>query len=271
MQNAMGDVSGGMLKFRGWVTLLLIALLAGCVTTETGGFEDKKDPQKALEFSIEAARAYIREGKWDAAKRHLKTALKIDDRNADVHEAMAEVFWNTGEFDQAAKHFQRAVSLDGKSSRIRNNYAAFLYQQKRYKEAEAQLEIVAEDLMYDRRATALISLGRVRMKLKKYQEAKEVLERANLMDRNNPLVFIELAEAYFQLGDFAKSQQFYDAYRNKVTGQTPAALWLGIRLADKFGDRDAKASYALALRNLFPRSEEYLEYMSVYGHGGQQQ
>ena len=54
--------------------------LAGrCVTTETGGFEDKKDPQKAVEFSVQAARSYIQEGNWEAAKRHLKNALEIDD------------------------------------------------------------------------------------------------------------------------------------------------------------------------------------------------
>jgi type IV pilus assembly protein PilF len=40
-----------------------------------------------------------------------------------------------------------------------------------------------------------------------------------------------------------------------------------VRLADKFGDRNAQASYALALKNLYPRSEEYLEYVSVYGNG----
>ena len=250
------------------VTLAVLSL-AGCVTTESGGFQDKKDPQKTLSYSIQAARNYIQQGNWEAAKRHLKTALEIDDRNADVHETMAQVFWNTGEFEQAELHFRRAISLDGKSSRVRNNYAAFLYQQKRYADAEVQLEKVADDLLYEKRSEAFVGLGRVRLKLKKYREAKDVLERARLMERNSMLAVFELAEAYYQLGEYSKSQELYDAYRQQLNAQTPGSLWLGIRLADKFGDHNAQASYALALKNLYPRSEEYLEYMSVYGNGGQ--
>jgi type IV pilus assembly protein PilF len=240
----------------------LLTILPGCVTTQTGGFEEKKDPKKALEYSVQAARGYIQQGNWEAAKRHLKTALAIDDHDADVHETMAQVFWQTGEFEQADIHFRRAVSLNA-SARIHNNYAAFLYDRKRYAEAETELEKVAEDLMYDRRADAFVNLGRVRIKLKKYAAAKDVLERAALMDRNNMSIVFQLAEVYYQLGDYAKAQSYYDGFRKTVKGQSSASLWLGIRLAEKFGDHDAAASYALALKNLYPQSEEYLAYKSA--------
>ncbi len=252
------------------VHALSAIVLVACVTTESGGVGDKKDPQKALEYSVQAARNYIQQRNWEAAKRHLTNALKIDDNDANVHEALAQVFWNTGEFDQADIHFRRAVALNGKDSRIRNNFAAFLFQQKRYAEAEAQLEKVAEDLLYPRRADAFANLGRVRIQLKKYDGARDVLERARLMDANNPIVLFELAEAYYQLGDFAASQRYYEHFRKQVKSQSAASLWLGIRLADKFGDRDSQASYALALKNLYPQSEEYLAYKSAYGDGGNQ-
>lgn len=248
--------------------VLCSVLLAACVTTKTGGFEDKKDPQKALEYSVQAARNYIQERNWEAAKRHLKNALAIDDGNADVHEALAQVFWNTGEFEQADLEFRKAVALNGKDSRIRNNFAAFLYQQKHYADAEAQLDKVAEDLLYDHRADAFVNLGRVRIKLKKYAAAKDVLERARLMEPGNIVSLFELAEVYYQLGDYPNSQRYYDQYRKQVSGQTPASLWLGIRLADKFGDHDSQASYALALKNLYPQSDEYLAYKSAYSDGG---
>lgn len=244
-------------------------VLGGCVTTQTGGFEDKKDPKKAVEFSVQAARSYIQKGNWEAAKRHLKVALKIDDRDADVHETMAQVFWKTGEYEQADEHFRRALGLAAGNSRIRNNYAAFLYDRKRYADAEVELEKVTDDLLYDRRADAFVNLGRVRVKLKKYIEAKDILERAALMDRNNvALISFELAEVHYQLGDYAKAQRYYEAYRKAASGQTAASLWLGIRLAEKFGDNDAVASYALALKNLYPQSEEYLAYKGANRDGG---
>lgn len=253
------------------VAVTFVALLASaCVTTTSGGFEDKKDPKKAVEYSVQAARNYIQEGNWEAAKRHLKNALDLDAHNADAGEALALVFWRTGEYEQADKHFRAAIgdAENNQASRIRNNYAAFLYARARYGEAESQLEKVAEDLLYEKRADAFLNLGRVRVKLKKYAQAKEVLERALLMDRGNPLVMFQLAEVHFQLGDTAKAQSFYDAYRKQVTAQSAASLWLGIRLAERSGDKDAAASYALALKNLFPQSEEYLAYKSVYSNAG---
>jgi type IV pilus assembly protein PilF len=251
-----------------WLAVLLLSVAAtGCVTTETGGVASKKDPQKAAELSVQAARNYIRDRNWDAARRHLKTALEIDDNNGEAHESLAQVFWMTGEIEQADVHFRRAVSLDGKNSRVRNNYAAYLYQQKRYKDAESQLEVVAEDLLYDKRAGAFQNLGKARIKLKDYAGAKTALERSLMMERGNLAAMLELAEVNFRLGEFVRSQELFNAFRKDAKRQTPASLWLGVRLADKFGDRDAKASYALALRNLYPRSEEYLEYVSVYGNG----
>lgn len=242
----------------------MLLVLPGCVTTQTGGFEEKKDPKKAVEVSVQAARGYIQQGNWDAAKRHLKNALAIDDSDAEVHETMAQVFWQTGEFEQSDLHFRRAVSLKG-DARIRNNYAAFLYDRKRFAEAESELEKVAEDVLYDQRANAFVNLGRVRIKLKKYVAAKDVLERAALMERNNMVAISLLAEVSYQLGEYPKAQGYYDRYRKSINGQTPASLWLGIRLAEKFGDHDAAASYALALKNLYPQSEEYLAYKSA-GH-----
>lgn len=247
---------------------LACVALSGCISTQTGGFEGKKDPQKTLEYSIEAARSYLQQGNYEAAKRHLKNALEVDDRNADVHETMAQVFWNTGEYEQADNHFRQALSIDGSNSRIRNNYAAFLYSQSRYLDAEEQLQKVTADLLYERRAGAFMSLGRVQLKLKNYSGAKETLERALLMQRNSPEAIFLLAEVYYQLGDITKAQQYYAVYRQQVPTQSAESLWLGIRLAEKSSDHDTAASYALALKNLFPRSDEYGEYKSVYGDGG---
>lgn len=253
------------------VAVVALAFAASaCVTTQTGGFEDKKDPKKAVEYSVQAARNYIQEGNWEAAKRHLRNALDIDDENASANEALALVFWRTGEYEQADKHFRAAIghAAESETSRIRNNYAAFLFDRSRYADAETQLEKVAEDLLYDKRPDAFLSLGKVRIKLKKYAQAKEVLERAILMDRGNPAVIFQLAEVYYQLGDYTKAQSFYDAFRQQIQAPSPPGLWLGIRLADRAGDKDAAASYALALKNLFPQSEEYLAYKSMYGDAG---
>ena len=248
---------------RGWSlpTALLGTLLAGgCVTTTETVFTEKASPEKALERRVELARNYIGEGNWADAKRNLKLAYEIDPKNAEVHEAFALVYQSTGEFELAEDHFQEAISLDGGFSRARNNYAAFLFSQERYKEAEAQLEFVTRDSLYNARPSAFVNLGLVRQQLFDPDGAEEAFKRALAMDRTNRIALLEMASLRFDAGDIATATQYYDTYRTVVRQQSARGLWLGIRLAQAKGDRDAEGSYVLSLSSRYPDSQEYQAY-----------
>ncbi len=58
------------------------------------------------------------------------------------------------ETELAEKHFRQAIASDKKDSMARYNFAAFLYNQGRFKEALQQMQIVSEDLGYERRPQA---------------------------------------------------------------------------------------------------------------------
>lgn len=242
------------------VLLLAVLLLSACVTTERGGVGNKVDDEKAVEYSVQLGNSYIREGNWPAAKRHLRNALEISKTNPDIYVTLAQVFQNTGELDLAEKNFKEALKLKSDFSRGRNNYAVFLFQQERYKEAAEQLEEVVKDTLYERRAGAYENLGRCYMMLTQYKAAQEAFRRSHLMNRRNVGVVFQLAEAEFELGRFAEAQKYYDAYKNNVQRQPSRALWLGYRLAREFGNKDAMSSFSLALKNLYPTSKEYLLY-----------
>ncbi|WP_269617994.1 type IV pilus biogenesis/stability protein PilW [Zhongshania sp. BJYM1] len=242
------------------VMLFSTLLLSGCVTTRSGGFASKADDKKAFETSLQLARSYIAQGNWDQAKRHLQYVEAEDKNNPETLEALALVFQNTGELELAEQYYLRSISLAPKASRVRNNYAAFLYARERYQEAATQLEVVVQELLYERRVEAFVNLGRCYMQLEAYSKAEDAFKRAFLMQGDDAAVLMSLAEVYFRMGRYAESQRFYDAYRSKNTAQSAAALWLGIRLADKFDDKNSRASFALALKNLYSKSEEYLLY-----------
>ena len=248
------------------VFLMAIVLLAGCVTTERSVFTEKADKQKAHETSTQLARQYIRKRNWDAAKRHLKNALEIDQDSAEVNEAMAMVLQNTGEYEMAETHYKKALRGDGNLSRVRLNYAAFLYNQNRYQEAADNLETVVDDVLYERRDLAFESLGICYMQLKKYAKAEAAFDRAYLMERDKPMLAFRLAEANYQLGHIDKAKTYYDRFRKSVKTQPPAGLLLGVRLARKLGDKNAESSYGLALKNLYPQSEEYRQYQQEFGN-----
>ena len=247
------------------VVFSVCLVLSACVTTETGGIGDKADDAKALEYSVQLARTYIRAGNWPAAKRHLKNALEIDDSSAEVYEALALVFQNTGEFELTEENYKKSIKLNPDFSRVRNNYATFLYSQQRYEEAAEQLERVVADTLYEKRAQAYVNLGRAYMQMNQLAKAEPAFHRAFMMERRNYALMYQLADVYFQMGDYPKSQQFYNAYKSQ-TKQLPAeALWLGIRLAEIFDNQNQLSSYAMALKNRYPTTKEYLLYKEKFG------
>jgi type IV pilus assembly protein PilF len=240
--------------------VLLCTWLVGCITTTEGGFTEDASPQKALEKRVALARQYIGEGNWEAAKRNLQLADEIDANNPEVYEAFALVYQSTGEYELAEENFKKAISIDKKFSRCRNNYAAFLYSQQRYKEAEEQLDYVVKDTLYSGRPNAFVNLGLCRLKLFDTQGAEEAFVRALAMDRTNPIALLELARIRYEAQDYPTANKYYDIYRTVERKQSAAGLLLGIQLAKADGDRDSEASYAMALRNLYPKSAEYQAY-----------
>lgn len=240
--------------------LVAVLFFAGCVTERESVFTEAPSPQKAMETRVSLARQYIGQGNWEDAKRNLKKAAELDSTNPEVYEAFALVYQSTGEFELAEESFQRAISLDKRFSRARNNYAAFLYGQERYREAEAQLREVVKDTLYSARPQAFLNLGLCRLKLFDERGAEEAFLRTLAMQPSNSTALLEVAQLRLDADDSRNAALYYDKYRDLVRQQSSRGLWLGIRLARATGDSDAESSYALALRNLYPDSPDYDAY-----------
>jgi type IV pilus assembly protein PilF len=245
----------------------LLLLLAACVTTEGRVYTNEAAPQEALETRVQLARSYIGEGNWEDAKRNLKLAAEIDPNDPEVHEAFALVYQSTGEYELAEKSFKQAIAGNRDFSRARNNYAAFLYQQQRYQDAEDQLVLVVQDPLYESRTRAYVNLGLCRLRLEDPDGARDAFTRVLKMQRTNTTAMLELAQIEYDAENWRAAQRYYDSYRGVARRQSPRALWLGVRLSAKLNNPDGVASYSLALRNLYPDSAEFQAYERAVQHG----
>ena len=88
-----------------------------------------------------------------------------------------------------------------------------------------------------------------------------------MRNRHHPALILQMAEVYYRLGLYPKSQSFFDQYNKQVKSKSATALLLGARLAKEFGDKNAISSYGLALKNLYPRSQQYLDYKNEFTDG----
>lgn len=249
------------------ILMLSMALLTACITTKESVYTSDVSSQDAMEKRVELARRYISAGDWGNAERNLKQASALKPNSPEVHEAFALLYQRTGEDELAEKNFRQALSLDRKFSRARNNYAAYLYQHQRYKEAEEQLVIVVSDTLYTGRPQALVNLGLCRMQLKKYKDARVDFERALTLDRTNAIALLEMAFVEYHSQRYDVAKRYYEHYRMVVKQPSARALWLGVKIAHAQGDSDTAASHALALRNLYPKSAEFRSYQEAKERG----
>ena len=263
MARGFGSSSGSSAPRRGlsllWggALLMLLGLMGGCVTEQSGGTQMSSDPDATLDKRVTLARQYIGVGDWENAKRNLELAREVDPDNAEVFEAFALVYQSTGEFEMAENQFRAALKAEPTLSRARNNYAAFLYSQGRFIEAEREFNRVTEDTLYSGRPMAFVNLGLCRLQLEDNPGAEAAFTRALLMDRRNPVALLELGFLRLEAGDTNEAARYHGTYRTVSPQQSPRGLLLGLQIADLTGDQDALGSYELALRNLYPDSAEY--------------
>lgn len=247
--------------FKGMGIAILIATLAGCVTTVTGS-NTKVDKEKALASYVQLILNDIRNKNYTLARLHIKKAEALDKDAPGLLNGRALLHQYEGEPKLAEQYFKQALKEDKYFSQARNNYATFLYAQKRFEEAKEQFEIVSRDVDYKRRAWSVLGLGQSAKQLGNTARAQSAFEQALALQPRMAQAMVELAEIHFDNKEYAESKKYLEAY-NKASRQSPRTLWLGIRIERIFGNKDKEASQALVLKNLYPYSKEYLEYQRV--------
>lgn len=246
---------------RAAVLPLLLVALAGCVHIVEG--ETLPEPQSREEQSragVELGLAHLRNGDRQSAKRPLLHALELDPRSPEVHHALALMYAGDLEHGLAYTHYSRAIALDSGYTQARNNFGAYLQGRGHFEEAITHLETAASDTLYPRRFLVFENLGLAYLSVGRPYEAEEAFRRALNLNPRLIRSQLELAELYFDAGNIESSYEHFQQFNALNERPNARALWLGIRLQRLLGNRDAVASYALQLRNIFPASEEYRLY-----------
>ena len=245
------------------LSLVMALALAGCVTTTSSPFAEKKDIDKAVDTYVQIGYRHFENDNLFQAKQALSRAMELDKNNPGAHLGLARVFDVEEDDELAEHHFKKAIRHGGKTE-ARFQYGVFLYNHKRYEDAFDEFGEVTEDNFYARRALSFEFLALSARRLDKTDAAIKAYERAIVLDRLLTNSYIGLAELREQKGDSAKA---FDAYRGFISlvranraNHSAHTLWLGIRIAHQVSNENLLSSLALQLRNRFPNTEEYRLY-----------
>lgn len=242
--------------------LLIASLLAGCVSTgDVDPMRTEKGREEARDAYIQLGIGYLQQGASERAKVPLKKALELDASSADAHAALALVFQMEMENDLADEHFRKALSERPNDARLLNNYGSFLFEQKRYKDAEERYRQAAKDNLYPERSRVFENLGLTLVMLDKREEAKTYFERSLRLNNRQPRALLEMAMMLYEDKQYVPARRYYDSF-SQISEQNARSLLLGTRLAAIFEDRDRSASLGLQLKRLYPGTSEYQQYLS---------
>ncbi|PCI51092.1 MAG: type IV pilus biogenesis/stability protein PilW [Moraxellaceae bacterium] len=223
------------------------------------------DVDKAVAARVMAGSAYLESGDFERAHRHLDRALELDPNSSQAHGAIALLYRFEGDVENEEKHYSEALKLDPKNSSVRHNYGSFLCGVGRFDEAAEAFRQVVADYRYERRGQSYENLGRCLLKQDKTLEAEKAFGHAYRLNKNLPRTVLALAVIYYDLGRNQDSHRLLRHFET-IAQTTPESLWLGIRLERIFGDLDALASYEIALKNMYPGSNEYAMYNRSSDH-----
>jgi type IV pilus assembly protein PilF len=217
-----------------------------------------RDPRTRAKLHTELGALYLQNGNLAVALEELTMAIVIDPDYAKAYATRGLAGFHVREMQLADQDFQRALSIDGNDPEINNNYGWFLCQIGREKEGIAFFQKAIKNPLYETPDMAYLNAGTCYAKLGDFAAADDYVQHSLRIAPGNPQALLQLANINYQRGHLELAKQQLAELLRK-TEPSAEALWLGVRVERRLGNRPAEARYGNQLRNRFPLSREAQE------------
>ena len=262
MKHELGRLAGAV------ALAIVLALLHGCAapggtTPAAPPRQPEPPPIKAQEVSpkdraalhAELGAGYYERGRMDVAIEELTEAQNLDPNNPKIYNYFALVYTMLGENAKAEQNFQRALQLSPNDPEVRHNWGWYLCSNDRPKESIPEFEAALRDPFYKTPEIALTNAGRCSAAFGDVANADAYYRRALARSPTNAPALYGLALLAYRAGRYDEARS-YTRRLAQLPQPAPEALFLGMCVERKAGDRGAETVYAAQLRNRYPDSAE---------------
>jgi len=220
------------------------------------------EPRARAKIHTELGALYFQGGNPAAAIDHLGQALEIDGNYFQALSVRGLVYASLREFAKADHDFTEALARAPNDPEVNNNYGWFLCETGKQREAIAYFDRALRDPLYDTPDLALTNAGNCLVKLGDADQAMSYYLQALRVSRSGAVgARIGLAGLIHKRGNSAEARVYLNEALRMMEQPTAEALWLGIRIERKLGDRAAESGFAAQLRSRYPTSNEYQEFL----------
>ena len=235
--------------------ILLLAIIpflaAGCVTS---GGRATNDPD-ASKYNTRLALEYFQRGQRELAMEKIEKAIEQDNSSAQAYMIKGMLLAELKEFSAAEDSFEEALDLAPDNPAIQNNFGSFLCQRGEYEEGIELFVKVARNQRYGRPDSAWTNAGVCAKRQGDLSTAENYFRKALEINGTNPAALWQMSDISFRNGHYLGARAFLQ--RLEATQPLPPeAIWLGVRIERRLGDRQAAKRYTDILMRDYPDSRE---------------
>ena len=256
-----------------WFSALALAgllLLPGCATkSEQSGAaanrseivteSDETSERRRARIRVELALGYFEQDKTNIALDEIKQAIAADPNFVDAYSLRGLVYMRLNDFGFAEESFKKALSIKPQDANVLHNLGWLKCQQALYPQSVSYFNQALMDPTYRGRAKTLMAQGLCQARAGLRDEAVTSLLKSYEYDAGNPVTGYNLANLLYQKQDDVRAQ-FYIRRLNNSELANAESLWLGVKVENRLGNREAMTQLGTQLEKRFPQSREAASY-----------
>ncbi|MBP5986334.1 MAG: type IV pilus biogenesis/stability protein PilW [Azonexus sp.] len=243
--------------------LLAVAQAQSNYNQSSGGQgQSVADARERAKIHTELGAMYFQLGNNAVALDELQIAINSDSSYFQAYSVRGLVRLGLKEYDKAEDDFRRALNIAPNDPEVNNNYGWFLCQTGKERQSIAYFLNALKSPLYETPDRAYTNAGTCALKAGDMEGAQNYLLKALQLSRDGGVTArLELAKLFYRRGIFEESKIYLNDALRMMEPPTADALWLGLRLERKLGNRGAESGYASQLRSRYPSSPEYQEFL----------
>lgn len=220
------------------------------------------DPQSRARVHTELAAEYYRLGNYAVALEEIRIALAAVSNYVPAISVQGLIHLELREFERAEKELRRALELAPKDPAVMNNYGWFLCQTDKPRQSITYFLDAIKHPLYPTPELAYYNAGTCAIKAGDLEGAENYLMASLRLSRDGGLgARTQLATLSYRRGQFDVARRQVLELMKSLDVPTSELLWLALRVERKLGDKVAEGNMAAQLRNRYPTSKEYQDFL----------
>lgn len=228
----------------------------------TGPSQAVTDPRNRARIHTELGAMYFQSRNPAVALDELRIALSADSGYFQAYSVRGLVHASLKEYDKAEDDFRQALNLAPNDPEVNNNYGWYLCETGKERQSIAYFLNALKSPLYETPDRAYTNAGACALKAGDLDGAQDYLLKALQLSRDGAMsARLQLAKVFYRRSILEEARVYLTDALRMMEPPTAEALWLGLRLERKLGNRVAEGGYASQLRGRYPTSPEYQEFL----------